>query len=62
MDTCKYVHYTIDYPESVQRPKLDVKAAGKHDDGSTTLFPPQVYISLCHECGYVPNLGSFVDI
>ena len=43
MDTCKYVHYTIDYPESVQRPKLDVKAAGKHDDGSTTLFPPQVY-------------------
>lgn len=41
MDTCKYVHYTIDYPDTLPRQKLDVKATGKLADG-TTLFPPQV--------------------
>lgn len=42
METCKYVHYTVDYPPpSVGlQPKSDTRKSGA--DGQTTLFPQQV--------------------
>ena len=44
MDTCKYVHYEIDYPE--KQPKLaKAISAQKHPlapESSTILFPAQV--------------------
>lgn len=42
MDTCKYVHYEIDYPEKKISPKNEVALSLKQiKEGATILFPPQ---------------------
>ena len=42
MDTCKYVHYTIDFPEKkLFNMKSSLQTKSKVEDGSI-LFPPQV--------------------
>ncbi|KAK2147829.1 hypothetical protein LSH36_532g03047 [Paralvinella palmiformis] len=42
MDTCKYVHYEIDYPEKKILPKNEVALSLKQiKEGATILFPPQ---------------------
>ncbi len=42
MDTCKYVHYTIDFPEKkLFNMKSSLQTKAKAEEGSI-LFPPQV--------------------
>lgn len=43
MDTCKYVHYQIDYPQNHSKGKPETPSAVKKSagEGQTTLFPPQ---------------------
>jgi len=45
MDTCKYVHYKVDYPANhSSKAKTDSSLVKKMGvpEGSTILFPPQV--------------------
>ena len=48
METCKYVHYQIDYPSNhSSRTKTDNSLAKKNaQEGSTILYPPQVCTEL----------------
>lgn len=43
MDTCKYVHYQIDYPQNHPKVRLDTAVSVKKNltEGQTTLFPSQ---------------------
>ncbi len=49
MDTCKYVHYTIDFPEKkLFNMKSSLQTKSKVEDGSI-LFPPQVKLIFSHD-------------
>lgn len=49
MDTCKYVHYEIAYPEIVPKPQPNQQIS-KKTEGSTILYPPQASVTLLLCC------------
>ena len=53
MDSCKYVHYEVDYPEVSQKPEID-KSLKLHSSTAEniTLTPPQVHMTATQVYNY----------